>query len=125
MRGPRVLFLSLVIVAAALLSTRLDAQPSKQWSSCINKNGRLAPDLAIDNCSSIIQSARESPKNLAVAFNNRALAYSRKDQYGPAIDDFTRAISLDPTAADAFYRRGTAYLETGQYERAIADFDQA
>jgi tetratricopeptide (TPR) repeat protein len=125
MRELRILFTGSVIATAALLATPLHAQPSKQWLSCINKNGRLSPDLAIGSCTSIIQSAKESPKNLAVAFNNRAWAYSLKDQYGRAIEDFTQAISLDPTAADAFYRRGTAYLETGQFDRAIADFDQA
>jgi tetratricopeptide (TPR) repeat protein len=125
MRGLRVVFFGLVIATAASLATPLHAQPSKHWLSCINKNGRLAPDVTIGSCSSIIQSTRESPKNRAIALNNRAWAYSRKDEYGRAIEDFTQAISLDPTLANTFYRRGTAYLETGQYNRAIADFDQA
>jgi tetratricopeptide (TPR) repeat protein len=42
-----------------------------------------------------------------------------------AIEEFDRAIELNPIYAEAFNSRGVAYSMMGQYNRAIADFDQA
>lgn len=39
-----------------------------------------------------------------------------------AIDDFTKAISIDRRLADAYYYRGLAYDNVGDYERAARDF---
>src|SRR4051812_36557498 len=123
MRGQGVAFVCLVLLMA--LAPPAQAQLAKEWTSCVNKGGKLSPDLAIGGCTAIIQSGKESEKSLAVAFDNRGLAYRRKDQYGRAIDDYGQAIRLDPSAASAFYGRGTLYLETGQYDLAIADFNEA
>ena len=42
-----------------------------------------------------------------------------------AISDFSKAIELDPSEADAHYNRGLAYGELHRVGEAIADFEKA
>jgi tetratricopeptide (TPR) repeat protein len=54
--------------------------------------------------------------------NANYAAHNFKD----AIQDYDRAIQLNPQLAVAYYKRGLAYAAgLGEYERAIQDFDQA
>jgi tetratricopeptide (TPR) repeat protein len=82
-------------------------------------------DLIISGCTAVIQSGRETPQNLATAFNNRGVAYASKRQLDRAIQDYDEAIRINPNFADGFYKRGRAYAHTRQYDRAIQDYDQA
>jgi lipoprotein NlpI len=82
-------------------------------------------DLAIGDCSVAIDSGQLSDRDLAIAFNNRGLAYYNKKDYDRAIQDFDQAIRFEPDAADYFYRRGLAYFEKNDYSRAIRNFDEA
>ena len=41
------------------------------------------------------------------------------------IAEFTEAIRLDPTYAEAYYRRGLAYDDMEKVDKAEADFDEA
>lgn len=67
----------------------------------------------------------------AAAYKSRGVSYHVKGQYEPAIDDFRRAIKLDPTKADYYYQRGSTYRSQyfytgkGNYDRAIDDFSRA
>ena len=45
--------------------------------------------------------------------------------YNSAIDDFTRAIELDPNDAKAYNNRGIAYRYLGEYQQAIDDSTKA
>ncbi len=46
-------------------------------------------------------------------------------EYGPAQDEFSRAIRISPYLAEAYCGRGMAYQGLGDAERALADFDRA
>lgn len=46
-------------------------------------------------------------------------------QYDSAITNFTEAITIEPTYADAYYYRGLALQQLGKYEQAIADYTKA
>ena len=46
-------------------------------------------------------------------------------EYQQAIDDYTRAIELDPTNALCYSNRGEAYQRLAQFDLAIADFELA
>jgi tetratricopeptide (TPR) repeat protein len=59
-----------------------------------------------------------------VAFCNRGLAYSSLGQWDKAIDDYTRAIGIDPDYVNANYNRGLAYSALGQWNKAIADYSK-
>lgn len=57
---------------------------------------------------------------------NRAACYVKIGDSQRAIDDFGRAIMLDPQHADRNYnQRGIQYQLTGDLERAVADFQAA
>ena len=45
--------------------------------------------------------------------------------YDRAIQDYDRAIELDPNNAGAFNNRGNAYRDKEMYERAMQDYDRA
>ena len=62
-------------------------------------------------------------EDLGSAYNNRGLAYLRKDNYTKALADFDAAIKLDPENAYAHYNHGLANYHLERYDRAIADFD--
>jgi tetratricopeptide (TPR) repeat protein len=48
-----------------------------------------------------------------------------KLQHDKALADFTEAIRLDPTYADAWNGRAIVWHATGKYEQAVADFTEA
>lgn len=58
----------------------------------------------------------------AAAWRQRGYAAANPEQ---AIEDFTRAISLDAGDADAYAARGRAFILARQPAKAIADFDRA
>ena len=63
--------------------------------------------------------------NLASAYNNRGFAYDNKGHYDKAIEDYNKAITINPNYANAYYNRGVAYGNKGQIDRAIEDFNKA
>ena len=66
----------------------------------------------------------EEPED-AQGFNNRGNRYSRNGVYDQAIRDYTSAIELDDTFADAYFNRGVSHYELGAYDEAIDDLTRA
>jgi len=56
---------------------------------------------------------------------NRGLSFDHLGQSERAIEDYDKAIELNPGLAMAYNNRGNAYYALGQSERAIADYDKA
>ena len=75
------------------------------------------PDEALELFSRLIANDPQ-----AVLYYYRGLAYSAKNQENLAVQDFTRAISLQPLRAAYYLRRGASLLRTSQYQQAIDDF---
>src|SRR5258708_31589841 len=84
---------------AAIAPTQ--AQQSPAWTAC--SGDTTLSDEAIEACTEIIQSGRETKQNLAVAYIGRGTAYGDKGDYDRAIADFTKAIELDPKSAVAYF----------------------
>ena len=63
--------------------------------------------------------------NLAVAYNNRGLAYCKADNMCEAIKDFNMAIKLHPPSADFYGNRGLAWLRLGKWVEAMSDLTKA
>ena len=57
----------------------------------------------------------------AEGFNRRGNQYSRNGAYEQAIADYTRALELDDTLADAWFNRGCSFYEMGMYDESIED----
>ena len=65
-------------------------------------------------------------KNNYMAHNNRGAAYVSLGQYQLAIDDFNRAIRINPDTDLPYHNRGAIYGKLlGQYQLAIDDFNRA
>jgi regulator of sirC expression with transglutaminase-like and TPR domain len=62
---------------------------------------------------------------LHVIYNNRAEAYMRLGNYQKAIDDYKKAIEVNPRNSIAYYNRGLAYGKSGLHHKAIGDFNRA
>ena len=86
---------------------------------------RTSPDIQIDACTSLINSGKQTPQTLVIAYNNRGNAYVAKGEYDRAIQDYDQSIKLSPTYSKAFNNRGVAYQKKGEYDRAIKDFDES
>jgi len=102
-------------IALTLLGLLLSADPAgaasqAEWDRC----NRWDEDTAIWACSQIIARGQESNEDLAVAYNNRGLAYTNKGQYDRAIIDLDRAIALNPNNAIVYNNRGFAYHNKSQ-----------
>jgi Tfp pilus assembly protein PilF/DNA-directed RNA polymerase subunit RPC12/RpoP len=65
-------------------------------------------------------------KAVARDYNNRGNILDSQGRYDEAIENFTRAIELDPTYALAYFNRGNVYARRLQrYDKALADYNQA
>jgi tetratricopeptide (TPR) repeat protein len=58
----------------------------------------------------------------ASSYYQRGTSHLSLSEYQLAIQDFDRAIELDPNYEGAFYNRGKAYYHLGEYQCAIQDF---
>ncbi len=70
----------------------------------------------------LIETGRQE---VPLAFYNRGLAYGEKNQLGPAIDDFSSAISISPGFDMAYNNRGVAYFLQNRDDKAFEDFNKA
>jgi ankyrin repeat protein len=94
---------------------RYDLRNLKVWVDEISCDYGLTSTAELDK-----QSEPSSPKD----YFSRGLDYAKKGQYGKAIEDFTKAIELDPKYGKAYMNRGIAYAKSGNSDKAGADFAQ-
>jgi tetratricopeptide (TPR) repeat protein len=67
----------------------------------------------------------KEPDRVPQAYNNRGLALKNRGQMQKAIEDFNRAIALNPEYALAYNNRGVTLKKAGMLQEAIEDFDRA
>jgi tetratricopeptide (TPR) repeat protein len=84
-----------------------------------------SPDAQINGCTALIDAGQEMMEKLAIIYNNRGNAYTRRGEYDRAIEDYDQSLNINPSYTAAFSNRGAAYQKKGAYVRAIEDFDRA
>ena len=93
-----------VLALLATMGAAAQAQSYEQLERwCHDDNA--TDDQTIQGCSAVITSGRATGKDLFKAFYDRGLSFLNTNQFDRAIEDFDKAISLDPNDADAFNAR--------------------
>ncbi len=69
--------------------------------------------------------ATESSLNDSTVHISRGLEYQYLGELDSAIQEFSKAIKLNPELSEAYIHRGVAYATTGKVENALSDFNQA
>ena len=110
--------------ATYLLTAPALAQTSDGWEQCAGKRAATV-DKQIEGCTLAIQSNGEAPERLVQALMARAIAFMTKGDFDRAIQDYDRALSLDPKNGLAFNNRGSAYGRIGDFDRAIGDYENS
>src|SRR6266496_4101125 len=98
---------TVLATVAVMSNAEIVAQTLREWSQCSAGEGK-AVDVAIIACSTIIQSGQDGSRRLAMAFNNRGVAYKSSD-YHRALQDYEQALMLNPNFASAYNNRGVIY----------------
>jgi tetratricopeptide (TPR) repeat protein len=108
------------LAIAACVAFALEAR-ADDWDACKNDNS----DVSIFGCTAIIDAGTDPTESLAMAHYLRGNAYYRKTEFGRAIADYGKVITLDPDYANAYVLRGTAYEQQGRKQKAVADYRKA
>ena len=82
-------------------------------------------DDAIAYYTEVIELNPSDTTAVAESYNNRGAAYAKRSDYARAIEDFSKAISLNLYGGGVYYNRGIAYADKGDFERAIKDLSKA
>ncbi|HRA89063.1 MAG TPA: tetratricopeptide repeat protein [Planctomycetaceae bacterium] len=78
----------------------------------------------LDQLNQLTQQATRDARNPA-AWIVRGSHLMRGSQYGAAVQDFTRALIVNPGNTDALTGRAAAWLATGELEKAMLDCDES
>src|SRR6202795_2897 len=86
---------------------------------------RATVEERVASCTTLIDSGRYQPVNLAILHDNRGMAFRAKGDLTNARSDFDQAIGLNQNYARAYTNRGSLALAQRDFDGAIADFNQA
>lgn len=126
-----------LFILLAIVATRL---PSRQTTGIASLIVSLLCLLTFDRLTSFkdpfflwndsirILEGKASPEKLHGAermYHNRGIALYSHGMIQNAIEDYTKALTLNPSYANAYSDRGAAYLDLTRHEEALADFDSA
>jgi Flp pilus assembly protein TadD len=119
MRHPVTIASTLLLVFSAISASAAD---KSVWDKCNQTRNR---DASIAACTQIVPAPGETASDLAIAYSIRGGAHQAEGDSDRAIEDFTKAIELNPQDAKAYVRRGNVYQVNGDSDHAIADYNKA
>ena len=99
------------------------AQTQQQHDWCYSPSA--TDDQTIEGCTALIEHGGLQGRELAIVLYDRGLSYENKNQLPLALEDFSQAVALDPSYAEAFNDRGNTLFKMHENERAITDYDKA
>ncbi|MEH2069317.1 MAG: tetratricopeptide repeat protein [Nostoc sp.] len=81
--------------------------------------------VTLEMFTAVLQNSRIEVKWQPIAFGWRGETYRLMERYPQALEDFDRAIELDPEYDWAIASRGITYRSMERYTEALEDFDRA
>lgn len=125
--------LAIAAVLASLLASPIDAQKKttdteletceRAHSDAYKDEKSIAPGIAA--CSRVLERRNLSNKNRAIIYAIRGYWKHRGKQLQGALEDYGRALDMDPNNFEAYDYRADLWVELGNDERALADYEQA
>jgi tetratricopeptide (TPR) repeat protein len=117
---------AIALVLAAALAACLPPVTAETvelaWEHC---DGAGAPELRLNQCSTVISFPGTTPERRAAALIVRGAIRTNQGEYARALADFGRAMRIDRTNAQVHFERGLVHQATGAYDFAIRDYDAA
>lgn len=112
----------LSLIAALLLATGLATSArADSATDCFSED----LERRIEGCTALIEQGDQSSADLSYAYAMRALAYSLKGRYEPAIRDYDVAISMKPDFAVALNNRAWALYRWGKASAGLPDVERS
>lgn len=68
---------------------------------------------------------KKEPEKVPLAYYNRGQVFMSTGSFDKAIEDYSKAVALNPFYQEAFYNRGLAHEKIGRPGRAAEDYDRA
>jgi tetratricopeptide (TPR) repeat protein len=93
-----------------------NAQATAYLGDTLMKVGRKQDALKL------FQSARELRPDMRIAHFDLAILHAGDKQYDAAVEEYRRAIQIDPSSYDAHYRLGRLYNQLGRSAEAEKEF---
>ncbi len=118
-------------LTAHLLSDSLSVLALWQRAACQTKINEFQAsqgtyiDMKTANVLMDLSAAIRRAPACAYLYYNRGGVYVVRKDYARAIDDYTKAISIDNRLAEAYYNRGLAFIDSGKTEEGIRDLSKA
>jgi lipoprotein NlpI len=92
------------------------------FADCSQQNDA---DRSMAACTRLLQGQGLSPRDRAIAYTDRGLAFAVRKELDRAIADQSEAIRIDPSYENAWNNRGLAWFDKGDLDHAIADYSAA
>ena len=113
------------LLASSLAATTAwaAASPMEEARRCVELvNARSALEQAVGHCTRAISSRAFKGVNLAPLYYNRGWALDELGDREAAIEDYSRAIKIQPDLLQAYVARGYAHMVGGALAEAIEDY---
>lgn len=87
--------------------------------------GNASARRAVDTCTKAIESEPLTGRDLAATYSNRGILQAQRGRYALAVQDYDRALALNPILVHAMINRGNARTRMKQFKEALNDYDLA
>ena len=108
----------LVLVSVGLLGQESESDLLYKRTISAYNAGKL--DEAMELADQAIAKEKNDPK----LYLARGYIFQYERSYQKAVDDFSRAIELDPNSVDALQRRGEEHFKLAKFKESVADFER-